>query len=69
MLPLRPGARRAGIAAPTTTSTEEEPDMAKGQQKSSKELRKPKKPQPPKLNASAPSQKGTPAAAAPSKKT
>lgn len=35
--------------------------MAKGQQKKSKEARKPKKVAPPKGNASAPSSKGTPA--------
>ena len=34
--------------------------MAKGQRKSNKEVRKPKKPEPPKLNASNPSAKGTP---------
>jgi hypothetical protein len=34
--------------------------MAKGQQKSSREARKPKKPGPPKQNASKPSVKGTP---------
>lgn len=33
--------------------------MAKGQQKKSKEARKPKKVAPPKANASAPSSKGT----------
>jgi len=33
--------------------------MAKGQQKKSKEVRKPKKAEPPKQNASNPSQKGT----------
>lgn len=37
--------------------------MAKGQRKSNKEIRKPKKEGPPKQNASAPSKKGTPAAA------
>jgi hypothetical protein len=36
--------------------------MAKGQRKSNKEIRKPKKEGPPKQNASAPSKKGTPAA-------
>ena len=35
--------------------------MAKGQQKSNKEARKPKKEAPPKQNASKPSTKGTPA--------
>lgn len=35
--------------------------MAKGQQKSNKEIRKPKKEAPPKQNASNPSTKGTPA--------
>jgi hypothetical protein len=35
--------------------------MAKGQRKSNKEIRKPKKEGPPKQNASAPSKKGTPA--------
>jgi len=34
--------------------------MAKSQQKSSRETRKPKKPAPPKLNASKPSLKGAP---------
>lgn len=34
--------------------------MAKGQQRSGKEQRKPKKPAPPKPNASKPSLKGTP---------
>lgn len=33
--------------------------MAKGQQKKSKEIRKPKKEGPPKTNASKPSEKGT----------
>ena len=36
--------------------------MAKGQRKSTRELRKPKKPAPPKVNASKPSTKGTPVA-------
>jgi hypothetical protein len=36
--------------------------MAKGEQKSNKEARKPKKAAPPKQNASKPSLKGTPAA-------
>jgi hypothetical protein len=35
--------------------------MAKGQRKSNKEIRKPKKDGPPKQNASSPSKKGTPA--------
>jgi hypothetical protein len=35
-------------------------DVAKGQRKSNKEVRKPKKPEPPKLNASNPTAKGTP---------
>jgi hypothetical protein len=35
--------------------------MAKGQQKSGREVRKPKKAEPPKQNASNPSQKGKPA--------
>jgi hypothetical protein len=34
--------------------------MAKGQQKKTKEVRKPKKADPPKQNASNPSQKGSP---------
>ena len=34
--------------------------MAKGQRKSNKEIRKPKKEGPPKQNASAPTKKGTP---------
>lgn len=34
--------------------------MAKGQQRSSKEPRKPKKPAPPKVSAAKPSTKGTP---------
>jgi hypothetical protein len=34
-------------------------NVAKGQRKSNKEVRKPKKPEPPKLNASNPSAKGT----------
>ena len=37
--------------------------MAKEQKKGNKEARKPKKPQPPKANASKPSTKGAPAAA------
>lgn len=41
--------------------------MAKGQTKSNKEVRKPKKVQPPKQNASNPSQKGTPVASPPKK--
>lgn len=36
--------------------------MAKAQKKSNKEVRKPKKPAPPKANAAKPTQKGTPAA-------
>ncbi|WP_302054172.1 hypothetical protein [Sphingomonas tagetis] len=35
--------------------------MAKGQRKSGREARKPKKTEPPKANASAPTMKGTPA--------
>lgn len=35
--------------------------MASGERKSNKEIRKPKKAQPPKQNASNPSTKGTPA--------
>lgn len=37
-------------------------DMAKGQQRGNREVRKPKKPEPPKQNASNPSLKGTPPA-------
>ncbi|MDF7773624.1 hypothetical protein FHS95_001952 [Sphingomonas naasensis] len=36
--------------------------MAKGQQRGNREARKPKKPEPPKQNASNPSLKGTPQA-------
>ncbi|MGK6355807.1 hypothetical protein ACMGDH_11360 [Sphingomonas sp. DT-207] len=42
--------------------------MTKGQQRGNREARKPKKPEPPKQNASNPSLKGT-AHAQPSKKT
>ena len=41
--------------------------MAKGQQKSNKETRKPKAAKPPKTNASAPSTKGSPEKPAPAK--
>lgn len=41
--------------------------MAKGQQRGNKETRKPKKPAPPKQNASNPTLKGTPAAHPPKK--
>lgn len=51
-----------GIRAATIASCNRSgrSDVAKGQRKSNKEIRKPKKPEPPKLNASNPSTKGTP---------
>lgn len=46
-------------------SNEKERDMANDKRRSNKEVRKPKKAQPPKQNASNPSLKGTPVAPAP----
>lgn len=55
---MNPGGTRAATIAPSNRSRRN--DVAKGQRKSNKEVRKPKKPEPPKLNASNPSAKGTP---------
>jgi hypothetical protein len=55
---VNPGGIRAATIVPCNRSRRN--DVAKGQRKSNKEVRKPKKPEPPKLNASNPSAKGTP---------
>jgi hypothetical protein len=55
---VSPGGIRAAAIALSNRSRRN--DVAKGQRKSNKEVRKPKKPEPPKLNASNPSAKGTP---------
>lgn len=55
---MNAGGIRAATIAPYNRSRRN--DVAKGQRKSNKEVRKPKKPQPPKLNASNLSAKGTP---------